>query len=319
MVMAGPAAKPPPEVTTAREFGLSLVVLALAACAGGPASPTAAPSPSTISLAVNGPWLVTYGLQGLAASNLDGSALTILQSAPPIWPELDLRARTGISPAGWLALRTADEAESALHASLTLFRLPAATPVREIPLVAAAWQEQLQRDDAAAELGMTLEDVEGMIQSPMFRPRWSPRGEDLAFAAILDGPSFDLYVYDGVTDTIRRLSDGPTHSVVIGWSPDGYWIVHEEAERAEAAIDPSSRTPAREVWATSWDGRSRRLLYRVPEGEGAQGMVGWISPTVMVVDSISPYGVRNLRKVDLATGTVTTVNGGTIYWAAVDD
>jgi dipeptidyl aminopeptidase/acylaminoacyl peptidase len=67
---------------------------------------------------------------------------------------------------------------------------------------------------------------------------WSPDGRFLAFSGALHGPSSDIYLYDTLSKTIRRLTDGPEHIQKIQWSPDGTWIMHTSAllSFAESAI-----------------------------------------------------------------------------------
>ncbi len=50
---------------------------------------------------------------------------------------------------------------------------------------------------------------------------WSPDGKYLAFAAQVDGPSLDLYVYRVQDGTIRRLTDDLQNIDAFAWSPDG--------------------------------------------------------------------------------------------------
>jgi len=40
-------------------------------------------------------------------------------------------------------------------------------------------------------------------------PQWSPNGRYLAFAAVLDADSSDLFIYDAQDSSLRRLTNGP--------------------------------------------------------------------------------------------------------------
>jgi hypothetical protein len=53
---------------------------------------------------------------------------------------------------------------------------------------------------------------------------WSPDGRYLAFSAMIDGNSSDVYLYDTDTGTIQRKDDDELNVRYIGWSPDGRWI-----------------------------------------------------------------------------------------------
>jgi dipeptidyl aminopeptidase/acylaminoacyl peptidase len=50
--------------------------------------------------------------------------------------------------------------------------------------------------------------------------RWSPDGQFLAFAAQIDGPSTDIYIYSMQDKTIRRLTDDLQNVERIDWSPE---------------------------------------------------------------------------------------------------
>ncbi len=59
---------------------------------------------------------------------------------------------------------------------------------------------------------------------------WSPDGKYLAFGAMRDGISSDVYVYDIDTGRIRRVEYGPWNVVNISWSPDSQWILYEQLD-----------------------------------------------------------------------------------------
>ncbi len=59
---------------------------------------------------------------------------------------------------------------------------------------------------------------------------WSPDGKYLAFGAMTDGDSADIYTYDVDTGQIRRLEKGPGNPQSLQWSPDGKWIIYEDID-----------------------------------------------------------------------------------------
>lgn len=65
---------------------------------------------------------------------------------------------------------------------------------------------------------------------------WSPDGQFLAFAAQIDGPSSDIYLYDTESRTIRRLTDEFEHIWSIKWSPTGVYILYDAA--LPGPVDP---------------------------------------------------------------------------------
>jgi hypothetical protein len=58
---------------------------------------------------------------------------------------------------------------------------------------------------------------------------WSPDGEQLAFAAILDGDSSDVYIFSLATETLHRISDDPAEVDQIAWINDGKGVRYDSA------------------------------------------------------------------------------------------
>jgi hypothetical protein len=62
----------------------------------------------------------------------------------------------------------------------------------------------------------------GSVQSMV----WSPDGKYLAFGAMVDGDSADIYTYDIDTGQIRKMENGPGNPGSFHWSPDGNWLTY---------------------------------------------------------------------------------------------
>src|SRR3970282_2353391 len=92
--------------------------------------------------------------------------------------------------------------------------------LRRIPLVSDELVGWMQQARESGELDYILGDALGAVTGRWFRPHWSPDGASVAFAAMRDGDSADVYVYDVLQDEVRRLTDEPEQAVVLGWSPD---------------------------------------------------------------------------------------------------
>jgi WD40 repeat protein len=58
---------------------------------------------------------------------------------------------------------------------------------------------------------------------------WSPDSQSLAFAAQIDGPSSDVYVFDIEDHSIRRLVDDLENVLYIDWAPDGERILYQNS------------------------------------------------------------------------------------------
>ena len=133
------------------------------------------------------------------------------------------------------------------------------------------------------------------------KPAWSPDGRYLAFTAAIDGPTADLYVYDTLSDQIRRLSDGPEMATQPEWSLDGKWIVHRglyafgagctESGVWAAAVDGSQvkwLNPGECFTITQWTGPETFETFTPPSGGGAPD--NYVGP---------------VKRVDIAAGTST--------------
>ena len=69
----------------------------------------------------------------------------------------------------------------------------------------------------------------------------------------MDGLSSDLYLYDSVSGTIKRLSSGPEEVQWISWSPDGKWILDGSSYSVGEGMQY-------DIYATSVDGATVKQL-----------------------------------------------------------
>ena len=157
--------------------------------------------------------------------------------------------------------------------------------------------------------------LDQMFEVPV---EWSPNGRYLAFRALLEGPSSDLYVYDTQTGLTRRLTSGPDHVGLVWWSPDSEWIIMAEI-LAEYYPETTS------LWAVASDGSDIRMLYSADVGTlPPQAILGWIDDErFLVYEGTSLYNALdlpadNLRLVDLRSGTVDQLFDGPFVAAALD-
>jgi hypothetical protein len=148
--------------------------------------------------------------------------------------------------------------------------------------------------------------------------RWSPNGRYLAFPAMLEGDSSDLYVYDVENREIRRLTSGPDDVGQIWWSPDGSQIIMGE-------ISHNSEYPyTSSVWVVSVSSNEVRLLYSLGKNSYPQGLLGWLDNSRFVVyDGTSlldalDLPAYNLRIVDKDTGEIIILVNGSFMAAALD-
>lgn len=147
--------------------------------------------------------------------------------------------------------------------------------------------------------------------------KWSPNGRYLAFPALLDGQSSDLYVYDMQNGNIRRLTTGPDDVGTIWWSPDGSQIIMGEVHENYYPYTSS-------LWVVSLSSGEVRLLYSLDENPYPKGLLGWLDDKRF----IGYYGTTladalelpadHLGVVDIDSGKVTTLFNGSFMAAALD-
>lgn len=173
------------------------------------------------------------------------------------WPTCHT-AFTGNAEAGFLAsiYRPARDAVPEMR----IYELPGGRIHDQFPLVNCSDQDQ----------GCDFSDVRS------WEIQWSPNGRYLAFPAVLDGPSSDLYVYDIENGRLRRLTGGPNQVGQIWWSPDGRWIILGEILRDY----PYPYTFS--LWAVSVSGNEIRWLYSLTH-PFPQGLVGWLDNDRLLV------------------------------------
>lgn len=75
--------------------------------------------------------------------------------------------------------------------------------------------------DIACKIGL----LESAFTMGIYSFAWSPNSEELAFAAQIDGPSSDVYLYNLDNQSIRRLTNDPENIERIEWSPNGERVV----------------------------------------------------------------------------------------------
>jgi hypothetical protein len=279
-------------------------------------TPTATPVPPTDTatasatltppLSANGPYLAYWteapeGGRQLTMLNADSSERSVI----PLPERADPGAVSKtLSPNGeWLAFHTGYD-----ELTLKLMHLPDGKVITVSKLLSADFPENfdaLARDLIAHDRYYAgAEDVEEVKQAivNLFMMGikdldWSPNSRYLAFAGQMDGLSSDLYVFDTVARTIRRMTDGPGQITGwIDWSPNGKWIFHA-----------STNTPMMVQWApgifaASLDGSEVKNL------GGTMYYGGWISPdTIIASEAANGMGIYYVTTTNVETGARTVL------------
>jgi Tol biopolymer transport system component len=137
-------------------------------------------------------------------------------------------------------------------------------------------------------------------------PAWSPDGHVLAFS-VLEGGVTNLYAYDLRTSAIRQLTNDAYADLQPAWSPDGQRIVFV-TDRFSTDLD-ALRLGTGEL--ATMDVASG-TVERLPAIDGAK----YVSPQwSRAGDSVyfiaDPDGIRNVYRVDLASGAVAQITDST--------
>ena len=171
--------------------------------------------------------------------------------------------------------------------------------------------------------------------------RWSPNGRYLAFTAVRNSISSDLYVLDSQDGSLHQLTSGPDWVGGIWWFPDGSQILMEELvmpwndeiEREERFY---SYTSALSLWRVSVSTNQIQSLYWLEQddfrytiegrlsSERAYHMEGpiWLDDKRFLIyeDSVSvDYGpAKNLRFVDTSSGEARMIFESFVAGVAFD-
>lgn len=241
---------------------LLLTALILGNCTLAPASPTP-PSPVTApqnvtpsetplptqtvtpivtpypSLQTDGPYLL-YADGNNSLTVMDADGIGRKQFEIPIDGRLGWYLENTVSPNGkWIAYYTGSSDEEPYDLALHLFDVSNNTSYLISKLIAPGFPENLEpvtktlyfpEYDAQCEsdLKCQISRVQSAFKEGMWHSiDWSPNSKFLAFAAQIDGPSSDIYIFDVELSSIRRLTDELETIWSIDWSPNSEKILYE--------------------------------------------------------------------------------------------
>ncbi len=174
------------------------------------------------SLSNEGPWVVFSDRFGLWVINTDGTGLQ--EIITPLHRGRYFDFNFAVSPSGgYIAfgetLTSSGMSDWGEYPPFPFFfnivHLPNPEPQVVTTLIESAQVEAIttmypENAESDYEEGwFQLEQVKAAVTRPGSLA-WSPQGDYLAFAAVLDGPSSDLYVMNTATNMIRRLTSGLT-------------------------------------------------------------------------------------------------------------
>jgi hypothetical protein len=169
-------------------------------------------------------------------------------------------------------------------------------------------EENAPRDSVDVGVGLEfIRDIPSLIA-------WSPDSRYLAFPAMIDGVSSDVYLYDLDTGIIQRKENEYLDVEYIAWSRDSQWILFRNIQPYPSA--PISNTL---FWSVRVDASNQRIM--LPDG---CGVFDWISNTEFIGRDCNygcggdpPVGT-DLFQINVGTAVQREIWKGDWYGYAVD-
>jgi len=259
-----------------------------------------------------GPWLLVETDQGLWAANPDGSGLTQLTNVDYWHGDLQYAVQPGGSQVVFISPGTYDFHNMALN----LLRLPDGKVTKLANLTSA--QTEAYADSSPGDPGFEALRAVGEQRSYA----WSPDGTRLAFSGVMDGPSAEVYLYDGTAQNIVRVSHDDAQDFWPSWSPDGQHLLFLGAQ----GFGTGAGMVMAGVWVAAGDGNNATLLY--PTDSSGEEIVGWLDNNTAILDTwgvvcgpanLRTYNVVNMQQTilsqDCITGASADLRGGTAMFS----
>ena len=264
-------------------------------------------------LSEEGPWLVYAAEDGVYALNLDGSGLTRLYANSPSSTDVESIKIVAAPQGGRIAVLqvdTQDRLELGMP-RLKTFWMPDAYLVLDTWLIpyeweaetyVGKWEEMSDQEKYDYTHEMPLEQMFAAI-GEWNEITWSSDGTLLAFNAVFDGTSADLYLYNDNDLSITRLTDGPGHSVDPVFTPDNTTILHGAVESLNYGMTDLGFDYLN-AWVANIDGSGAKKVFD-HQFYGWEEVVAWLDDTTYVAVAATwadlPY-YFDLRIVDIFDG-----------------
>lgn len=179
----------------------------------------------------------------------------------------------------------------------------------------ASYFTEIPKDIRSAIDEGKLHVVNALSAISVAKPAWSPDGRYLAFAAAIDGPTSDLYLYDSHQDEIIRVSSGPNQVYGPIWASDGSGVLHQQVIYVQEPMNPVVPYPrvlwwyeidegvltrfmdidSRDsdwLWFDGWIDRTRFLFHYVPSSGPSVG------GSLMLGDIVNDETIKILEDVE---------------------
>jgi dipeptidyl aminopeptidase/acylaminoacyl peptidase len=243
-------------------FAYVVVAGLIGSCMPATATPISPPSATPYPpLQTQGPYILFMrDSQNLTILDADGSGSKpiILPNDGYISAQRNSSFENIISPDGkWLAYFTGS-VRKPYDLALHVLNLGDQTTFPVAKLITPGFPQNLapvKTSDAVELEGCTEEACRLNLLELAFREgigsvAWSPDSQSLAFAAQIDGPSSDVYIFDIEDRSIRRVVDDLENVLHIDWAPDGERILFQNSTPGLTyltayiyVVDPDQESP----------------------------------------------------------------------------
>jgi dipeptidyl aminopeptidase/acylaminoacyl peptidase len=232
----------------------------------------------------------------------DGTELTLITSKTLISPDA---IQDAIAPSGGRIAYITEELESRVYGlTLHIVRLPDLVEEASIPLIL--------REAAGNTQTRSPEAVRAISEQKSLK--WSPDGKTLAFIALMDKPSADVYVYSVETGETTRLTEDPFQEFNPQWSRDGSHVVFFVA----SAFGDGESLTMRGAYAAPPFANSGRVTLFTTSSKGER-LAGWATPReALIYSRDQTCGGYNLRRINVENALSTNLGAACFNNIAVD-
>jgi hypothetical protein len=222
------------------------------------------------------------------AVNADGSDLELVVEA---FTQINFhRPNLQAAPRGGMVSFIAEPED--LKPELRVLSLDTRTVSTITPLISETIDPR-SLDPETFELAF-MQTFAAVVQGPGV---WSPDGHSLAFVGAIAADNSDLFLHSFASESTTRLTDGPSETVYLNWSPDGRYVIHGAARTLYFGAS-GNQYDLQAIYAAQADGSGVHEVYPL-DVSAHERFPGWVSDTIFLVDRWNWYeGYSNLRAVN---------------------
>jgi hypothetical protein len=198
--------------------------------------------------------------------------------------------------------------QNGMDDQLWIVKLPENRVIRKITQIDRdGWQriQKLWEDPAGA--GAIPHPLAIVLDSTSYQ--WSPNGRNLAYTAV-DKDGVDIFVYDTLTDTSRRMSRGRQGAIFWSWSPDSKWIIYHDMARCQMEESGCRLERGLHYFAVTLPKPEYQF-----EDNFIAGEIDWIAKNRYILHDIPGEDQisHHLVEINLHNGSVTNLYEGPYY------